>query len=163
MNLFKLRKIKIADIKQIQKLINDFARKEEMLPRALNELYEGVRDFVVCDYDGEIVGVCALRVLWEDLAEVRSLAVKKEFQGQGIGGMLVKRCLKEAKDLGITRVFALTYQDKFFKKLGFSDIDKAKLPHKIWGDCLRCPKFPGCDEIAVIIDLSEKPKKARKT
>ncbi|MFA5354951.1 MAG: N-acetyltransferase [Thermodesulfovibrionales bacterium] len=159
----KIRKIKISDIQEIQKLINDFARKEEMLPRALNELYESVRDFVVCEQDGAIVGVCALRVLWEDLAEVRSLAVKKEFQRLGIGKSLVKRCLKEAKDLGITQVFALTYQDKFFKRLGFSDIDKAKLPHKIWGDCLRCPKFPGCDEIAVIIDLSEKPKKQKKS
>lgn len=155
----KIRKIKISDIKQIQKLINDFARKEEMLPRPLNELYEGVRDFYVCEEDGEIVGVCGLRILWEDLAEIRSLAVRKEYQGQGIGKSLVKRCLREAKELGITRVFALTYQDAFFKRLGFSDIDKAKLPHKIWGDCLRCPKFPGCDEIAVITDLSEKPKK----
>lgn len=121
-----------------------------MLPRALNELYESIRDFFVYEIDGQIVGVCALRILWEDLAEVRSLAVLPEFQRSGIGRALVKRCLKEAVDLGIKRVFALTYRPDFFKKNGFVDIDKAKLPQKIWGDCLKCHKFPECDEHAVI-------------
>ena len=149
----KIRKAVIPDSKKIQRLVNDFARKEEMLPRALNEIYESLRDFVVYEDTGDIVGVCALRILWEDLAEIRSLAVLKESQGSGIGRLLVKKCLKEAKDLGIKRVFALTYQPEFFKKNGFIDIDKAKLPQKIWGDCLKCHKFPECDEHAVIAYL----------
>ena len=102
----KIRKAVITDIKQIQKIVNEFARKEEMLPRALNELYESIRDFFVYDYEGTIVGVCALRILWEDLAEIRSLAVQKEYQHSGIGKALVRKCLKEAKDLGIKRVLA---------------------------------------------------------
>ncbi|MFQ3573712.1 MAG: N-acetyltransferase [Thermodesulfovibrionales bacterium] len=151
----KIRKAKISDIKSIQMLINMHAKKEEMLPRALNDLYESVRDFFVAEERGVIVGTCALRVLWEDLAEIRSLAVKDELQRKGIGSKLVETCLKEADELGIKRVFALTYQRDFFKKIGFKDISKKKLPQKIWGDCLRCPKFPDCDEHAVIITLKK--------
>lgn len=148
-----VRKATIADIKLVHKFINDFAKREEMLPRALNELYESLRDFIIVEEKGEIRGVCALRILWEDLAEIRSLAVKEEYQRKGIGKLMVKKCLKEAKELGIKRVFALTYQPGFFRKLGFKDIDKAKLPHKIWGDCVKCPKFPECDEHALIIEV----------
>lgn len=148
-----IRKAVIADVKQIQKLVNDFARQEAMLPRALNELYESVRDFFVYEKDGEIIAMCALRILWEDLAEIRSLAVVKDYQHSGIGKELLNRCLNEAVELGIKRVFALTYRPDFFRKNGFIDIDKAKLPQKIWGDCLKCPKFPECDEHAVIIYL----------
>jgi amino-acid N-acetyltransferase len=110
----KIRKARIADVKAIQKLVNEFARREEMIPRSINELYENVRDFVVCEERGEIEGVCALHVLWEDLAEIRSLAVRKESQRMGIGRNMVKRCVSEAKALGIKRVFALTYQPLFF-------------------------------------------------
>lgn len=149
----KTRKAVVSDIKEIQKLINEFARKEQMIPRGINELYENIRDFVVAEENGAIKGVCALHVLWEDLAEVRSLAVRKECQMLGIGKLMIKRCLKEAKALGIKRVFALTYQPLFFKKLGFTDTDKASLPQKIWGDCVRCPKFPECDEQALIINM----------
>jgi amino-acid N-acetyltransferase len=127
-----------------------------MLPRPLSELYESMRDFTVCEYNGTILGVCALHIIWEDLAEVRSLAVDRGYQKLGIGRTLVKRCLKEAKELGLKRVFALTYNPEFFKKIGFVDIDKSSLPQKIWGDCLRCHKFPECDEHAVIINLSNK-------
>jgi amino-acid N-acetyltransferase len=149
----KIRKARISDLTQVHKLINDFARHEEMIPRSLNELYETVRDFIVCEVDGNVCGVCALHIMWEDLAEIRSLAVDKNFQKKGIGKNLVKQCLKEAKALGIKKIFALTYHPEFFKKLGFKDIDKASLPQKIWGDCLRCHKFPECDEHAVIIHL----------
>jgi amino-acid N-acetyltransferase len=149
----KIRKAKISDLKQVHSLINDFARREQMIPRALNELYETVRDFVVCEINGSVYGVCALHIMWEDLAEIRSLAVDKKFQKKGVGKNLVKQCLKEAKGLGIKRIFALTYQPEFFKKLGFGDIDKSGLPQKIWGDCLRCHRFPECDENAVIINL----------
>ena len=146
----KIRKAAIADIKEIQKLVNEFARKEQMIPRSVNELYENVRDFVVAEDKKNIAGVCALHVLWEDLAEVRSLAVRKEFQEKGIGSSMVRSCMREAKKLGIKRVFVLTYQPDFFRKLGFTDTDKASLPQKIWGDCIRCPKFPECDEHALI-------------
>lgn len=146
----RIRKAKIADIRDIQKLVNEFAKKEEMIPRSINELYENIRDFVVSEEGGKIYGACALHVLWEDLAEVRSLAVRKESQRKGIGKKMVKRCLDEAKALGVKRVFALTYRPLFFKKLGFVDIDKSDLPQKIWGDCIRCPKFPECDEFALI-------------
>ena len=149
----KIRKAKISDLKLVHKLINDFAKKEEMIPRSLNELYENMRDFVICEDNGKICGVCALHIMWEDLAEIRSLAVDKKYQKIGIGKNLVKQCLKEAKVLGIKRVFALTYHPEIFKKIGFVDTDKSSLPQKIWGDCLRCHKFPECDENAVIINL----------
>ncbi|MBZ0157555.1 MAG: N-acetyltransferase [Alphaproteobacteria bacterium] len=149
----KVRRAKIADVKSIHKLINGFAKNEEMLPRALNDLYENVRDFFIYEESGELRGICALRVVWEDLAEVRSLAVRREDQGRGVGTALLKRCLRDARELGIKRVFALTYLPEFFEKMGFKEIDKVKLPHKIWGDCLKCPKFPECNEHAVIIIL----------
>lgn len=150
----KIRKATTSDIKVIHRLVNEFAKKGQMIPRALNDLYENIRDLSVCEDGGEIKGVCALHVLWEDLAEVRSLAVRTDAQSSGIGRRLVSVCLKEAKALGIARVFALTYQDEFFRKIGFREIDKAKLPQKIWGECLRCPKFPECDETAMILDLN---------
>jgi amino-acid N-acetyltransferase len=146
----KIRKAAISDIREIQKLVNEFARKEQMIPRSVNELYENVRDFVVAEEGRKIIGTCALHVLWEDLAEVRSLAVRKDLQGKGIGSGMVRNCIRDAQKLGIKRVFVLTYQPDFFRKLGFSDTDKSSLPQKIWGDCIRCPKFPECDEHALI-------------
>lgn len=148
-----IRKAVAGDIKVIHRLVNEFARRQEMLPRSLNELYENIRDFFVYEEDGAIKGVCAVHVLWEDLAEIKSLAVRTEFQRKGVGRALVKRCLKEVKRLGIRRVFALTYQPEFFRKLGFKDIDKSALPQKIWGDCIHCPRFPECDEFALIIEF----------
>jgi amino-acid N-acetyltransferase len=149
----KIRKARINDLKQVHVLINDFAKREQMIPRSLSELYETLRDFIICEENGSVFGVCALHIMWEDLAEIRSLAVDKRYQKLGIGKDLVKQCLKEAKMLGLKKIFALTYHPGFFKKLGFDEIDKASLPQKIWGDCLRCPKFPECDEHAVIIEL----------
>ncbi|HCC69496.1 MAG TPA: N-acetyltransferase [Nitrospiraceae bacterium] len=145
-----IRKANVHDIKAIHHLVNQFAREDEMLPRSLNELYENVRDFFVYESNGKILGASAIHILWEDLAEIRSVAVSKEHQRAGIGKKLVEKCLKEAEALGIKNVFALTYHPEFFKKLGFKDIDKSKLPQKIWGDCLKCPKFPECKEVAVI-------------
>jgi amino-acid N-acetyltransferase len=148
-----IRKARIADIKIIHRLVNEFAKKGEMIPRSLNDLYENIRDIVVYDEQGEIKGVCALHILWEDLAEIRSLSVTLPAQRTGIGRQLVNTSIREAKKLGIHKVFALTYHPEFFKKIGFSDIDKSKLPQKIWGECLRCPKFPECDESAVILSM----------
>lgn len=149
----KIRKALISDIKPIHRLINDSAKKGQMLPRSLNELYENVRDFFIAEENDEICGICALHILWEDLAEIRSLIVKKEFQKKGIGKNLVKKCLNEASKFGVKQVFVLTYISDFFKKIGFREIDKSKLPQKIWGDCIKCPKFPECDEIALIYDI----------
>ncbi|MCS7164464.1 MAG: N-acetyltransferase [Thermodesulfovibrio sp.] len=149
----KIRKATVSDVKSIHRLINEFAKKGEMLPRSLNELYENIRDFLIAEENGEIKGVCALHILWEDLAEIRSLAVKKDSQKKGIGSLLVKKSLNEAKKLGVKRVFVLTYIPEFFKKKGFKEFDKSKLPQKIWGDCIRCPKFPECDEVALIYEI----------
>jgi len=150
----RTRKAKIADVKMIHKLVNEFGKKGEMLPRSLNDLYENIRDIVVCEDKDDITGVCALHIMWEDLAEIRTLAVRPEAQGAGIGKRLVKSCIDEARKLGIKKVFALTYHPGFFKKIGFREIDKTKLPQKIWGECMRCPKFPDCDETAVIMKLA---------
>jgi amino-acid N-acetyltransferase len=151
----KIRKAKISDIKTIHKLINDFSKKGQMLPRSLNELYENIRDFFVAEEDRKILGVCALHILWEDLAEIRSLIVQKEYRKKGNGTLLVKKCLSEAKQFGVKKVFVLTYIPEFFKKVGFKEIEKSQLPQKIWGDCIRCPKFPECDEIALIYNFKE--------
>lgn len=148
-----IRKAKIADVKPIQQIINEYADQGQMLPRSLNELYENLRDFSVFEDNGDIAGVCALHISWDGLAEVRSLAVRKNRLRQGIGASLVSHCLGEAGDLGAERVFVLTYQEAFFRKLGFSPVDKKELPHKIWTDCLNCIKFPNCDETALIIPL----------
>jgi len=148
-----IRKARITDVKPIQLIINEYADQGQMLPRSLNELYENLRDFSVFEDDGGIAGVCALHISWDGLAEVRSLAVRMNMTGKGIGAILVNQCLREAGDLGAERVFVLTYQEDFFKKLGFSPVDKKELPHKIWTDCLNCVKFPNCDETALIITL----------
>ncbi len=146
----RIRKAGTRDVRDIHRLVNSFAKREQMLPRSLNEIYETLRDHVVCEDNGAVTGVCALHILWEDLAEIRSLAVKADAQRQGTGKRLVKSCISEAKRLGIERIFVLTYNPDFFRSLGFVDIDKSELPQKIWGDCLRCHKFPECDEFALI-------------
>jgi len=149
-----IKKAKVKDATLIHSFVNKFAKKNEMLPRSLNEVYENIRDFFICKDKGKIIGISALHILWENLAEIRSIAVIKEYQHRGIGKRLIKHCLKEAKALGVKRVFALTYDPAFFKKFGFKETDKNTLPQKIWGDCLKCPKFPKCEEVAVIKILS---------
>lgn len=145
-----IRKANINDTKQIQALINIFANDDLMLPRSLNEIYENIRDFWVYQENNKIMGCCGLHVIgWNNLAELKSLAVIKLKQKQGIGRSLVESCLKEAKELKIKKVFALTYVPGFFKKFGFKKISKTKLPHKIWAECCNCPKFPGCQEEAL--------------
>ncbi len=153
-----IRRARIHDVNAIQGLINDYAEEGQMLPRSLNELYENLRDFAVyeCEGDSGISGVCALHISWEGLAEVRSLAVRRERTRQGIGSLLVQYCLEDAKALGADRVFVLTYQEGFFRKMGFKPVDKKELPHKIWTDCLNCVKFPNCDETSLIIHLPQK-------
>ena len=145
-----IRKAKIKDIKPMQNLINYFAKQDLMLPRSLNELYENLRDYWVADENNKIVGCCGLRICWDNLAEIKSLAVLRQKQGKGIGENLVRACLNEAKELGAKNIFVLTYKPGYFKKFGFQRIKHADLPHKIWLDCINCPKFPGCEEVAMI-------------
>ncbi len=148
-----IRKAKLNDIKEIQRLIKLHAPKGGILPRSLSELYDHLRDFFVFVRNRKVIGICALHICWEDLAEIRSLAVEEEDQKRGIGAKLVKACLEESKSLGVKRVFALTYQPEFFERLGFKRVDKTVLPHKIWTDCLKCVKFPDCDETAVLKEV----------
>ena len=144
----------LADAPQLQKLINAYAGEGLMLPRSLHSLYEHVRDYLVADDDGRIVGCVALHVAWEDLVEIRSLAVAEEAGGKGIGTLLVHAALADARSLGARQVFALTFVEPFFVGLGFRRVDKAVLPHKIWQDCVHCIHFPDCDEVALILDLA---------
>ena len=148
-----IRKAEIKDIKQIQDLINFFAKQDLMLPRSLNELYENMRDYWVAQERNKIVGCCALHVSWDDLAEIKSLAVAKITQGKGIGKELILACLKEARQLGAKKVFVLTYKPDYFKKFGFKRIRTSNLPHKIWAECINCAKFPNCQEIALLKKL----------
>ena len=138
------------DIRQMHALLQGFAEQKLLLPRSISSLYDHLRDFIVYEENGRIVGICSLQICWENLAEIRSLAVAENGQKKGIGTKLVKHCLKEAQDFGIKNIFTLTYQPGFFKKLHFVDIDKSELPHKIWADCIHCPMFPDCDEEALM-------------
>jgi len=149
----KVEKARIADAPQIHKLANHFAQTGVMLPRALSEIYENIRDFFVVR-DGETVVACgALHVYWSDLAEIRGVAVSEDRQSQRLGAELVTACLREASSLGIPRVFCLTYKAAFFEKQGFRQVDKLELPRKVWSECYRCPKFPDCDEVAMTYDV----------
>ena len=146
-----IRKARITDVGAIHKIINKFAEKGDLLPRSLSELYDHLRDYNVLESpDHSIVGVCGLGICWEDLAEIRSLAILPQYQGKGYGRRLVEAAVQEARDFGIPRVFTLTYIPEFFIKLGFVGIDKSKLPQKVWADCLKCPHFPDCKEVALI-------------
>lgn len=148
-----LRKAQIKDVKEIQKLLTHFASKGDMLSRSLSELYEALRDFYVYEADGRILGASALHIVWEDLAEIRSVAVTEDAGRKGVGSQVVQACIDEARALGLKRLFCLTYKPNFFGKFGFEIVDKSQLPHKVWGDCIKCPKFPDCDEIAMAMDL----------
>ncbi|MBE0575735.1 MAG: N-acetyltransferase [Desulfuromonadales bacterium] len=148
-----IRKAILQDARQIHKLLLNYAKDGLVLPRSLMDIFEAIRDFYVFVEDGRVVGAAALNICWEDLAEVRSLVVDENYNGRGIGRYLVEACIAEARQLGIGRIFALTYQQTFFEKLGFQVIEKSELPQKIWGDCIKCAKFPECDEIALSLSL----------
>lgn len=149
-----IRKARIADIRQIQNLINYYAKKDLMLPRSLNQLYENLRDFWVAEESKRIIGCVALHISWDDLAEIKSLAVAKDKQRKGLGKELVLSCFNEAKRLGAKRLFVLTYRPDYFESLGFKRISQADLPHKIWAECINCCKFPHCQEVALLKDIS---------
>lgn len=151
-----IRKAHMGDVKGIHALLMTCAAKGLLLPRALSHLYRHIRDFYVAECtDGTLVGCCALAPTWENLAEVCSLVVEENMRKHGLGRKLVHRCMADCMDLRLGKVFALTYQEGFFQRLGFSIVDKDVLPQKIWADCVHCPKYPDCDETAVLLDLSE--------
>ena len=152
-----IRKAKIKDIKAIHRLLQQYGNKGQLLPRPLSKLYDHIRDFLVYveDPDETVIGCCALQICWEDLSEIRSLAVQPQYQGQKIGAKLTEAALDEAKAFNVAKVFTLTYQPDFFKRYGFNIIDRAELPLKIWGECILCVKYPNCDDIAMMKEINQ--------
>ena len=144
------RKARFDDIESIYGLVHIYAAQGEMLPRSRNTLYENLRDMVVAEEDDTVVGVGALHIMWDRLAEVRMMAIAPEHTRQGIGAEIVRRLLAEGDALGIEKVFTLTYKPDLFRKLGFIRISREELPQKVWKECIDCPKYPNCDEIAMI-------------
>jgi len=149
-----IRPAKVSDVKEMQALINDFAARKEMLPRSLNDLYENIFEYFVAEDDaGKVIGCGALHIAWEDLAEVKGLAVASSMQGKGIGAQIVRRAEQKALEVGVRKVFALTFKPGFFEKLGYKQVGRETLPHKVWGECVKCPMFPDCGEVAVMKTL----------
>lgn len=149
-----MRKAKISDVESIHTLITYYAEQDLMLARSRNMLYENLREFTIAEDQGRIVAAGSLHITWQDLAEIRAMAVTPDYMKKGIGRRLVSKFIEEARELEIPRIFALTYQDGFFAKCGFSVIDKDSLPQKVWKECVNCPKFPNCEEIAMIIEIA---------
>ena len=146
-----IRPARVGDVPVICDLIRTFADRKLMIRRSLGELYESIREFLVAtDDDGTVIGCVALHVFWQDLAELKCLAVAECAQGRGVGRRLVDACWDAARELEIKSVFTLTYVAEFFEKCGYHRIEKADLPHKIWNECVRCPLFPSCQEVALI-------------
>jgi len=151
-----IRRATLADVEAMHALINGFAAKGLMLPKSRRQLYQNIRDFWVAENAEQgqtsLAGCAALHIIWGDLGEIRSLAVDERFQSNGVGRRLAEALLREAGQLKLPRIFALTYQQAFFERMGFRLVDKATMPHKVWGECMDCPKFPNCDELAMIKD-----------
>jgi amino-acid N-acetyltransferase len=150
-----IRRAKVADVQTMAKVINDRAALGELLPRSQHHIYQNLRDFVVYQRGEHILGTGAMHVLWEDLGEIRALAVGGPWHGQGIGTTIVEALLSEARDLGLDRVFLFTYKPGFFERLGFCLAERETLPRKVWGECIHCVKFPNCDEVAMVFDLEK--------
>ena len=156
-----IRPARVGDVPAIQELIRTFADRKLMIRRSLGELYESIREFLVAtDETGRVIGCVALHVFWEDLAELKCLAVSQSAQGHGVGRTLVEASWEAARELEIKTVFTLTYVPDFFEKCGYHKIDKADLPHKIWNECVRCPLFPNCNEVALIRSAAGEPLSA---
>ena len=149
-----VRSATISDAKAINALINSHAERDRMLFRSLADIYENLQTFIVAEIDDNIVGCCALEVIWADLAEIKSLAIDEAYKGKGIGRGLVAAAVEQAAKLGVPKVFALTLEPAFFEKSGFAIVEKEALPMKVWSDCARCPKQQNCDEIAMLKAVS---------
>ena len=152
------RKARISDVTPLLKLIGEASQEGHVLARSLNYLYDNVRDFWVAEREGKPVGCGSLHICWENLAEIKSVVVEEAQRRHGIGAGLVKQCIQEAKDLGIATLFVLTYSPGFFQTLGFGLVDKSTLPHKVWLDCIHCPKFPDCEEVALTLNVSQEER-----
>lgn len=150
-----IRKAGITDVRSMHVILSHYAARGLLLGRSLSELYAQLRDFIIVEDETthEVVGTCSLRICWEDIAEIRSLAVREDYHGSDLGRKMVESCIKEARGLGLKKLFVLTYVPAFFEKMGFNPVDKSVLPHKVWGDCIKCVKFPDCDEEALILQL----------
>lgn len=155
-----IRPALVADAKPIMTLVNELAMRQVMLPRSPASVIENIRDFFVAEIDGEFAGCGALAVTWTDIAEIRSLAVSPAHQKHGLGRRIVEALVADARRLGIPRLFAFTYVQAFFEKMGFSVCAHDDLPHKVFNDCMHCPKFQACDEIAMerVLDTSAPPR-----
>jgi len=151
-----LRKAQIGDVKTIHRMINISSVKEEILPRSLMDIYGSLRDFFVYfdESTQTIAGICAMNIIWENLAEIRSLYVEEEHRKRGTARKLVEACISEAITIGLFKIFTLTNKPEFFKRLGFKEVDRSTLSEKIWSDCFRCSKYPDyCDEVALIVEF----------
>jgi amino-acid N-acetyltransferase len=151
-----LRKARVGDVKTIHRMINISSGRGEILPRSLMDIYGSLRDFFVCvdEENKSIIGICAMNIIWENLAEIRSLYVEDKYRNSGIGKKLVEACISEAITLELFRIFTLTNSPEFFKWLGFKEVDRSSLSEKIWSDCFRCSKYPDyCDEVAMVVDF----------
>lgn len=144
-----LRKATFNDVEAIHQLVNTYAEQGLMLARSRTILYETLRDMLLAEEDGQVVGVGGLHLVWNELAEIRAMAIAPDKKGTGIGRKIVEGLVEEARELGIKNLFTLTYQPGFFAKLGFSEVPKEQLPHKVWKECIYCAKFPNCDETAM--------------
>ena len=151
----QIRPAKVSDVKEIHKLVEYYADKKEMLHRSLNSIYENIQEYIVAEEDGKIIGCGALHVAWEDLAEVKALAIAQEHQGKKIGSKIVAQLQENAKELGVKKVFSLSFKPEFFQKLGYSIIPKEMLPHKIWSECINCHLFPDCGEVPLLLSLDK--------
>ncbi len=150
---YRVEKAGVADAQAIHDLVNAYAQRGDMLARTMGEVFENLRDFFVIREGDRFLGCVALHIVWSDLAEVKSLAVPEDAQATGLGSKLASACIEEARKLGLARLFALTYRPAFFERLGFVQADVLTLPRKVWTECYRCPKFPSCNEIALVLDL----------
>jgi len=153
-----IRPATLADVPRIKEILDTYATEGLLLSKTLSELFEVVRDFLVCVDGDRVIGAGGIHIIWEDLAELRSFAVDRNYRKRGIGRKLGSSLLDEARRLGVGRVFALTYATDFFRSLGFKVIDKTLLPRKIWADCIHCHKYPMCDEVAMIHDFRPYPE-----
>ena len=161
----KIRRAKVGDVQQIVSLINSYAEKGEMLYRSQSQVLQQIRNYFVAvsprsdsspDSSEDSVLACgSLDITWNDLAELRSLAVREDAQSRGLGTQVVEALMNDAAELGLKHVFALTYKPHFFERLGFKIIDKQLLPHKVWSICIDCLKFPVCDEVAMQIEVED--------
>jgi amino-acid N-acetyltransferase len=148
-----LRPANVYDAKDIYELLKFYSDRGLLLLRTMSNIYDNIRDFKILETGSQIIGIAALHVCWEDLGEIRSICVKEEFLRKGYGKILSDACIEDADKLKLKKIFVLTYQIDFFKKQGFFIIDKKSLPHKVWAECVNCPKFPNCDEVAMMKEI----------